>query len=101
MAGQRKKRRMKEIDGVICYNAETMAESLRPKINPQYLRKLAREHKIPGHLDGIQWFFDPKRVVEALNERPKYTYNMVSSKSAQNKKPISKKDLLNDPLAGF
>jgi hypothetical protein len=101
MAAPRKKRKVKEIDGVVCYNAETMAEALNPKINPQYLRKLAREHKIPGHLDGIQWFFDPKRVVEALNNRPRYTANVVSSKSAHNKKEISKKDLLNDPLAGF
>lgn len=107
MAGKRKRRPRKEIDGKTMFSATVAVNKIRPVINPQYLRRLARNNQIPGHLEGIQWFFDPSAVVEALNKResvgglPKYSLAVVSSNSAIKPNKPTKKELLNDPLAGF
>lgn len=96
MAGRKKRQPTAVIDGIKMYSAERTALKINPPMNAQYLRKLAREHQVPGHLRGIQWFFEPEKVVKALNERK---VNMVSLSSDLPK--ISKKDILDDPLAGI
>lgn len=106
MAGKRRRRKKIEVNGLVMWNAKITANEL--DMNEQHLRRLANAHKVPGHLEGKQWFFNLERVRKAQEERfsdipiEEKEGNVLELDSAvKSRIKISRMDILNDPLAGL
>lgn len=90
----RTRKQIRIINGVECVSAKKLAEDPEIGLNDQYIRMLANDNKIPGHIVGNQWYFDPKAVKAARG--------VVESETAKNSSTdISDEVLLSDPLFGL